>query len=28
VRSDVEFVLDGDRYTIAELLDTLNPEGR
>lgn len=28
VHSDVEFVLDGDRYTIAELLDTLDPEGR
>ena len=28
VHSDVEFVLDGDRYAIAELLDTLNPEGQ
>ncbi len=27
VHSDVEFVLDGDRYTIAELLDTLTTEG-
>ena len=27
VHSDVQFVLDGDRFTIAELLGTLNPEG-
>ena len=28
VHSDVQYVLDNDRHTIAELLDTLNPEGR
>jgi len=28
VHSDVEFVLEGDRFTIAELLATLTPEGR